>query len=58
MSVRTSDWSALQLVPQGVDGAALTMMLEDMHAALLSLVLRVEGGIAPAAREINSSQTR
>jgi hypothetical protein len=28
-------WSALQLLPQGLDGATLTMMFKNDHAALL-----------------------
>ena len=45
-SVRTRSWSALQLLPQGVDGATLTVMLVNDHAALLSLVLETTNAIA------------
>jgi len=38
-SVRTSSWSALQLLPQGQIGATLTVMFKNDHAALLSLVV-------------------
>jgi len=53
-SVRTRSWSALQLVPQGVDGATLTLVFEHDHAALLSLSFGLEPSIAKPAAKINS----
>jgi len=39
-SVRTRSWSALQLLPQGEDGATLTVMPANDQSALPWLVFR------------------
>jgi hypothetical protein len=50
--------SALQLLPQGKDGATLTMMFEYDHAALLLLVFGPNRSIALPAAKINSLPIR
>ena len=54
--VRTRFRSALQLLPQGGNGAALTMLERNSHAALLLRWCWTSQSIAAGASKINSAE--
>jgi len=59
-SVRTRSWSALQQMPQGEDGATLTVMPDNHQSALPSLWFRNGRQDSPIGREnqFAADQTR